>query len=122
VECKAPIAVTEDKGYHSGPYRPRLIFIDPTHLEEVTRGSRQPNQVNAYRGWDPQWPYSDSDGFNDAAGIAYDGANGYLYVMQANAYRPDGGSSAPWPVVHVYRVEAGAVLTPKPPTDVRVIP
>jgi hypothetical protein len=43
--------------------------------------------------------------------------NGYLYIVEGNGYRPGGGSSTPWPVIHVYKV-SGTV--PSPPTNVTV--
>lgn len=109
-DCPWGIAVTSSHGYHVGPYRPRFLFIDPDELALVAQGSRSPNSIEAYYSYDPSvnWPWSDSDGFNDVAGAAYDAVNGFFYVAQANAYRPGGGSSTPWPVIHVYQVNGTA--------------
>lgn len=108
VECAYGIAVTGNKGYHNGPYRPRLVFIDTGHLAEVAQSKRSPRAVQAYAAKDPlrdgDWPWSDSDNFNDVCGAAYDSNSGLLYVAQTNGYRPGGGHSTPWPVIHAYRV------------------
>ena len=111
-DCPQGIAVTNNHGYHTGPYRPRFLFIDPDELAQVAKGSRTPSSIDAYYSYDPSvdWPWSDSDGFNDVAGAAYDSINGYLYVAQANAYRPGGGSNTPWPVIHVYRVSGPSAI------------
>lgn len=116
-DCPSPIGVTNSKGYHTGPYKPRFLFIDPDDLAQVAQGLKSPSSVGAYTVYDPtnDWPWKDSDNFNDVAGAAYDPVNGYLYVAQGNAYRPGGGSSTPWPVIHVYKV--GGTSTTKVPVS-----
>jgi hypothetical protein len=122
VDCPAPIAVTNNKGYHNGPYRPRLLFIDPDDLAKVAQGTKAANTVGPYTVFDPSgdWPWTDSDNFNDIVGAAYDSANGILYVAEGNAYRPGGGSSTPWPIVHVYSVSGTATPVPSPPLQLTV--
>lgn len=60
VTCPSPIAVTNYKGYHTGPYRPRLLFIDPNDLGQVARGARAPNTFLPYVSHDPSrdWPWT----------------------------------------------------------------
>lgn len=125
--CPSGIAVSDSKGYHTGPYRPRFLFIDPDELAQVAQGNRSPNSISAYYSYDPSinWPWSDSDGYNDIAGAAYDPANGYLYIAQANAYRPGGGHNTPWPIIHVYSVNASGTTPPLPiiaPTGLKIVP
>jgi hypothetical protein len=116
------IAVNDNKGYHSGPYKPRILFVDPDELAEVAQGKRAPNAVGAYDAYDPtsDWPWRDTDRLNDIAGAAYDPDGGYLYVAQANAYRPGGSVSTPWPVIHVYKVSGTAPPKPAAPTNLTV--
>lgn len=120
--CPSPIGVSNSKGYHTGPYKPRLIFIDPDELADVAQGKRSPKSIDAYASFDPSkdWPWTDSDRLNDIAGVAYDSNNGFLYVAQANAYRPGGGYSTPWPVIHVYKVSGTSSPAPEAPTNVTV--
>ena len=126
VDCPYGIAATNDKGYHTGPYKPRFLFVDPDDLAQVAAGKKAANAVTAYAMYDPtgDWPWKDSDNFNDVDGAAYDSSTGYLYVVQGNANRPGGGSSTPWPVIQVYKVGSGtgtpAPALPNPPSNVTV--
>jgi hypothetical protein len=126
MDCPWGIAVTNSHGYHTGPYRPRFIFIDPDDLALVAQGSRTPTSIDAYYSFDPSvsWPWADSDNYNDVAGAAYDSVNGYFYVAQANAYRPGGGSNTPWPVIHVYKVNdsgAGSAPVMNAPSNLKIV-
>jgi hypothetical protein len=116
------IAVTNNKGYHTGPYKPRFLFIDPDELAQVAQGTRAPNSIDAYNMYDPtnDWPWKDSDNMHDVAGAAYDSNGGYLYVAQANGYRPGGGSSAPWPIIHVYKVNGAPTIVPNAPSGINI--
>lgn len=109
-ECATPIANTNDKGYHCGPYVPRLWFVDIAHLEAVATGSANALDTgSAYESFDVSttWPLGllDTDNQNDVPGIAWDAAGKRLFVVQANAQRPGGGHNQPYPVVHVYSVD-----------------
>lgn len=123
-ECPNGIATGNDKGYQTGAYVSRFLFIDPDELAQVAQGTRSPSSVGAYATFDPSvdWPTRDSDRNMDVAGAAYDSANGLLYVAQANAYRPGGGSSTPWPLIHVYRVSGTGGTPPglNAPVNLRI--
>lgn len=108
VECPYGVAVTNYKGYHNGPYRPRIVFFDIDDLAKSAKGQLAPNKVLPYQVYDPgrnEWIWKDAGNSNDVAGIAYDSANGLLYIVQSGAYNPGGPGMPAYPVFHVYRVQ-----------------
>lgn len=122
-DCPWGIAVTNNHGYHCGPYVPRLVFIDPDDLAAVAQGTLQHDGISAYTVYDPSGdsPWTDVEGFGDLGGVGYDAVNGYLYVMQDNVYQPNGQNTAAWPVILVYQVSGtGTPALPAAPRGLRV--
>lgn len=124
-DCPGSIATSGDKGIHSGPYKARFIFIDPDELALVAQGAKSPSDITAYAAYDPSvdYPYTDltmGGRDNQLGGIAYDSANGILYMMQPMAYRPDGAGTTPYPVVHAYKVNVSTTEGLASPSNLRV--
>ncbi len=122
IECpyNPPIANTNDKGYHTGPYKPRLVFIDPDDLAAAAQGKKNAWEVTSYDTYDPtpDWPWNTTANRNNIwqgnggiGGVAYDSTNGILYVAQGNGYCPgcaDDVNAAGYPLIQVYRVGSRA--------------
>lgn len=97
VECPAP-ACEPYRGWHSDPYEPQLLFYDPDQLAEVAAATRNPWDVLPYATQTLTAEVFDPD-CGRLAGVAYDPANGLIYVTEAEA--GEFGETA----VHVWRVE-----------------
>lgn len=109
VECSGGLAISSSKGYHCGPYSPRLWFYDVSHLEEVAAGTRQPDQMQSYACLDPKraghWTNRRTANVSQyVAGPAYDPATGTLFVLDPQGDDPLGHPNPYWPIVHVYQV------------------
>ncbi|MBK8508758.1 MAG: hypothetical protein IPL51_08925 [Candidatus Competibacteraceae bacterium] len=125
-------AISNNKGYHAGPYVARLAFVDITDLESVAVGSKSPQSVTAYNVYDlmndfgkPAETRQDRTGSNDVVGVAYDENTGKLYVGQSNGNDPNGHPNPAWPIIHVYQVSGSGgsttTLLTEPP-NLRVVP
>lgn len=90
----------QDKGWHSDPYEPQILFYDPGQLAEVAAGNREPWQVLPYRVWRPTAEVFGPDcALLDA--VAYDPERRLVYVTESLA--------GPWgeTAVHVWEVLPG---------------
>lgn len=110
-QCAYGIAISNNKGYHCGPYAARLAFVSVDDLESVAAETKDPRTMTAYAVYDlmddfgtPSGTTTDRTGSNDTLGCAFDEATGRLYVGQANGNDPNGHPNPAWPVIHVYQV------------------
>ena len=87
----------QDKGWHSDPYQPQILFYDPAQVAEVAAGTRQPWQVLPYRVYRPLAEVFDPDCAVLNA-VAHDRERGLIYVTEAEV-GPFGET-----VVHVFAV------------------
>lgn len=131
-QCPWGVAINNAKGYHNGPYAARLAFVDIADLESTALGMKDPRTVTAYDVYNlmsdfgkPAGTRQDRNGSNDVVGVAYDEANGKLYVGQSMGNDPNGHPNPAWPVIHVYQVSgstSGTSTTLPPPSSLRVAP
>ena len=96
VECPEP-ACMMDRGYHSDPYEPRVLFYDPGEVLEIVAGTREPWNIQPYTYFSPVNDVFDPEcGFLSA--VAFDRAHGLIYVAEQAA--GEWGDTA----IHVWRV------------------
>ena len=120
--CSLAGPASDGSGFHAGPYKGRLVFIDPDDLAAVYAGSKQPDAVDGYAVYDlmsdwgaPSGTVEDRNGGNEPCGIAYNSTTGKMYVCQSNGNDPNGHPNPAWPVIHVYQV-SGLSADTTPPT------
>ena len=86
-----------DRGYHSDPYEPRVLFYDPGEVLEIVAGTREPWNIQPYTYFSPVNDVFDPEcGFLSA--VAFDRAHGLIYVAEQAA--GEWGDTA----IHVWRV------------------
>jgi hypothetical protein len=126
--CSQAGPASSSYGFHAGPYKGRLVFIDPDDLADVYAGTIGYDEVDGYAVYDlmddwgtPSGTVEDRTGGNDPCGIAYDSTNRRLYVCQSNGNDPNGHPNPAWPVIHVYEVAAGTGDTTAPTVTTRTI-
>lgn len=95
------------QGWHSGPYAPMMVFYSADDLADVAAGNRAPDSVVPVSTHIPTETLDDSCGTLES--IAYDQANGMIYVAESKA--------GPWgeTAVHVWSLGDGdPTATPTP--------
>jgi hypothetical protein len=95
-ECSDPAMVY--KGTHAYPYVYQVWAYDANELLDVRNGRRQSYDVEPYSTWTFNLPF-ETDNTHSIGGVAYDAANGRLFLSQLAA---DKNAT---PLVHVFRIE-----------------
>ncbi|MCK5920021.1 MAG: hypothetical protein KAG66_03720, partial [Methylococcales bacterium] len=101
-ECGASLCTT-NKGWHSDPYEPQILFYDPQVLADVAAGNKNPWEVVPYAVLRPLQEVFSSD-CAIFGSVAYDVVNQLVYVTERSA--GEFGATA----VHVWQVVGNSTL------------
>ena len=105
---------SQDKGYHSYPYSPRLLWYDPADLAAVAQGNKQPWEVVPYSEWTPLdilWKTDECS--TGLGGAAFDRNYGLLYIVERGAYKVGYQAKS---IIHVWKVNSSNLPDLTPPT------
>jgi hypothetical protein len=103
----------QSKGTHGYPYKDYVWAYDANDLAAVVAGTLKPWEPKPYATWDITFPTKGAG--THINGAAYDPATNRLFLSQAKA---DGDK----PLIHVFMVGSGTVVTPPPPPPPDPIP
>lgn len=104
----------DSKGTHAYPYVYQVWAYDANDLLAVKNGTKQEYQPQPYAIWTFNLPFESSNNMHFLGGAAYDPQTNRIYLSQMSS---DGAG----PVIHVFKVQAGAPQTGMgPPNNLRV--
>lgn len=98
VECPEP-ACEPDRGYHSDPYEPQILFYDPAQVLEIVQGTRDPWDIQPYLVYSPIDEVFDPE-CGVLSAVTFDREHGLIYVAEQAA--GEWGDTA----IHVWKVSA----------------
>ena len=96
VECPSP-ACEPNRGYHSDPYEPQVLFYDPAQVLEIVQGGRDPWDIQPYEVFRPTDEVFDLD-CGVLSAVAFDREHSLIYVAEQAA--GEWGDTA----IHVWKV------------------
>lgn len=108
IPCGDP--ADDSKGTHAYPYKYQVWAYDANDLLAVKNGSKQQYEPQPYAVWTFNLPFEDDLNMHFLGGAAFDPQTNLIYISQKSV-------DTSGPVIHVFKVQGGTVVTALPPPN-----
>jgi hypothetical protein len=112
VQCYDPLEVDGGTGPHAYPYAYQVWAYDVQDLLAARNGQDNPWDIAPYGIWTLTLPFDGTR--REMRGATYDSLTNRIYISQSR------GDLNGMPLIHVFKVEVDGLITPSPPTGLRL--